>query len=281
MCKAFSCIITRGKKVYWKLAIDSHEDIRDKFKLDTENKKRNTCAIEITPNNNNYVEPDKWDFKFDDDCPDWWKKSHEMACWSAHKEWYKQLRSKLHIKRLKNIIHPFKLPMVKKPTKKHIKLLKELAFVRGSVWGSVWAFVGDSVGDSVRDSVGGSVGDSVGDSMRDSVWGSVWVSMRYSVRDSVWDSVWGSVGASVRDSVWDSVWGYTSSFFNIPKWKYVKHEKGKNPFQSGIDLWERGLVPNFDGNIWRLNGGKKGKVLFEIAKKDLGMCKKCTELKES
>jgi len=241
MCKAFSCIITRGKKVYWKLAIDSHEDIRDKFKLDTENKKRNTCAIEITPNNNNYVEPDKWDFKFDDDCPDWWKKSHEMACWSAHKEWYKQLRSKLHIKRLKNIIHPFKLPMVKKPTKKHIKLLKELAFVRGSVRGSVWGSVRDSVGDSV--------------------WSSV--------RDSVWDSVWSSVRDSLR--------AYIGWNFKIPrsKWKYTSKIKTKEyPFMSLIKLWKEGIVPSFDGEYWRLHSGPKAKIIFKISKKELGYIKK-------
>ena len=198
---------------------------------------------------------------------------------------------------IKPIVHPFKDRNAKRVTKKDIALLVKWDSVRDSVgdsvrysvrdsmwgsvwdsvgvsvWDSMWGSVGDSVWGSVGDSMGGSVGDSVGDSMRDSVWGSVWVSMRYSVGDSVRDFVWYSVRDSVWYSVRGSVWGYTSSFFNIPKWKYVKHEKGKNPFQSGIDLWERGLVPNFDGNIWRLNGGKKGKVLFEIAKKDLGMCK--------
>ena len=106
--------------------------------------------------------------------------------------------------------------------KKDIELLKK--------WASVWA----SVGGSVRDSV------------RDSVWASV--------RDSVWDSVGDSVGASV--------WAYTSSFFNLEKWKYIEHKKGVNPFQSAIDLWERGLVPSFDGKLWRLHG-KGGKILWE------------------
>ena len=138
MCKAFSCVIKRSGKVYWKLGIDSHEDIISKFKLDRENKKRNQCAIEISPKNNNYIEPDEWVFKFDDDCPDWWKLSHEKACWSAHKEWNKQLRKKLYINRLKNLIHPFNdIPMVKKPTKQHIKLLKQWDSVVDSVWSSV------------------------------------------------------------------------------------------------------------------------------------------------
>ena len=138
---------------------------------------------------------------------------------------------------IKEIVNPLELGTAK-VYKKDIELLKK--------WASVWA----SVGASVRASVGGSVWDSV----RDSVWASVGGSVRDSVRDSVW--------ASVRDSVWDSVWAYTSSFFNLEKWKYIEHKKGVNPFQSAIDLWERGLVPSFDGKLWRLHG-KGGKILWE------------------
>lgn len=78
--------------------------------------------------------------------------------------------------------------------------------------------------------------------------------------DSVWDSVW--------NSVWDSVWGYTSSFFDIEEWKYIDHEPGENPFQCCIDLWERGLVPSFDGEIWRLHGDG-GFVIYKINKENL------------
>ena len=89
-------------------------------------------------------------------------------------------------------------------------------------------------------------------------WDSVWDS----VRDSVGDSVGASVGDSVWDSVWASVWAYTSSYFNLKQWKHIDHKKGANPFQSCIDLWERGLVPSYDGKIWRLHG-KGGKILWE------------------
>ena len=81
---------------------------------------------------------------------------------------------------------------------------------------------------------------SVWSSVRSSVWGSV----GSSVRDSVWSSVWGSVGSSIRDSVGDSVYAYILSFFNI-KYPY--------DYSSAIKLWEMGLVPSFDGEVWRLN----------------------------
>ena len=90
---------------------------------------------------------------------------------------------------------------------------------------------------------------------RDLVWNSV--------RDSVGNSVWNSVG----NSVWDSVYGYVSSFFNIDKWKFVEHEKGKNPFQCCIDLWERGIAPSFDGKIWRLHTYKG--IVKEFTVKEL------------
>ena len=74
-----------------------------------------------------------------------------------------------------------------------------------------------------------------------------------SVRNSVWDSVGNSVWDSVWASVWDSVEAYISSFFDI-----------QYPFDFSpcVKLWEKGLVPSFDGTLWRLHGAK-GKVLWE------------------
>ena len=137
-----------------------------------------------------------------------------------------------------------------------IALLKEWTSVRDSIRGPVWAWAGDSVRASIKASVGDSVGASVGDSVR------------ASVRDSVWASVGDSVGASVRDSVeasvWDSVWAYIGSFFNPPQWKYVKHDEGVYPFQPAVDLWDQGLVPSFDGKVWRLHSGGDARIRFEI-----------------
>jgi hypothetical protein len=111
--------------------------------------------------------------------------------------------------------------------------------------------------------------DSVRDSVRDSVMDSVRVSARVLARvwDSVEASVWVSVRASVMDSVWDSALAYISSFFTLQEWKYTDAKNGINPFQSCIDLWEMGIVPSFDGNIWRLH--TKNGIAFEISKENL------------
>jgi hypothetical protein len=92
-------------------------------------------------------------------------------------------------------------------------------------------------------------------------WASAWASVGSSVWSSVRDSVWASV--------WDSVRAYTGSFFRLPVWKYIKHPKGKYPYQPLVALWNKGLVPSFDGTTWRLHGGEKAEILFSIAAKDL------------
>jgi hypothetical protein len=97
--------------------------------------------------------------------------------------------------------------------------------------------------------------------VRVSVVKSLMNSVRNNVGDSVWYSVWDSVGDSVR--------AYVGSFFILPVWKGVKHPHGKYPFAPCVQLWELGLVPSFDGKTWRLHGGEKAKVLFEITAEEL------------
>ena len=126
---------------------------------------------------------------------------------------------------IKPIIHPFKdVKFDGEITDEIMELVREWSKVWDSVSASVWDSVSASVGVSVRGSVGGSVGVSV--------W------------DSVGRSVWDSVGRSVWRSVWDFTYAYVSSFFNI-KYPY--------DYSSAIKLWEMGLVPSFDGDVWRIN----------------------------
>ena len=166
----------------------------------------------------------------------------------AAKKWANKLDFKTVIEPLivKRIVNPLKLPKVSEPTNEQIGWLKEWTSVLASFRDSVW----DSVGASVRDSVW----DSVGASVRASVRASVLASFRDSVGASVWDSVGASVWDSVWDSVRDSVSAYASSFFAID----FKHD-----FSSAVRLLESGLVPSFDGTIWRLHSGENADVVYE------------------
>jgi hypothetical protein len=149
-------------------------------------------------------------------------------------------------------IDPFK---IKPPeiTDEHISLLKNWVPVRDSVREpekhSVWEVVVDLVGPSVSVSVRDLVGD-----------------LAYClVKTSVWDLVRPSVGVSIEASVRGSIWAYISSLFPaITTWKYIAHDEGVNPFQPAIDLWKQGLVPSFDGKMWRLHGGEEAKILYEM-----------------
>ena len=147
MCRAFSCIIGRDKKVTWKFGTDSHESLiqivgyKDNT-LDPE--KIEFARIEISPKNGSYLEPNKWVFKIDMDIiPAWWTLDHKKACDREFEKWKRQLYTILV---QKAITHPFKgISPPDEITEAHIELLRE--------WDSVVDSVGDSVGDSVWDSV--------------------------------------------------------------------------------------------------------------------------------
>ena len=145
---------------------------------------------------------------------------------------------------IKPIINPLKdIKFEGEITDEIIGLVREWSKVRDSVWDSVRNSVEYSVWHSVRRSVWSSVGDSIWNSVSDSIWDSVGDSAEY----SIWDSV--------GDSVWDFIYAYISSFFNID----YPHD-----FSPAIKLWNMGLVPSFDGEIWRLHSYKgivwKGKL---------------------
>ena len=263
MCRAFSCIIDREKNVTWKFGTDSHDRLLKIAGLEDDTIDPyliKFCRVEVAPENNDYLNPDKWVFKIDMDVtPKWWTLAHKKASMKAHEEWKDHLY-KILVR--KAVVHPFKISPPKKITLEQIDLLKEWASVRDSIWDSV----GTSVMYSVWTSVWDSVRDSVGTSVMYSVWTSVWDSVRDSVGTSVGASVRDSVGDSVWDSVRDSVGAYIGTFFLLPRdaCKYTESIKtDEYPFLPLVKLWECGLVPSFDGKKWRLHGGSDAKILWE------------------
>lgn len=142
------------------------------------------------------------------------------------------------------------------PSAEEISLLKRWASVWASVWFSVWFSVRASVRASVCDLVGASVMASVKASVMGSVMNSVWDSVEDSVWYLVWNSVWDSAMALVR--------AYISSFFVLDEWQFNGEIVRENPFQPAIELWEVGLVPSFDGEVWRLHAGKDARIVYKM-----------------
>ena len=138
MCNAFSCLCGRDKTVVWEFGTDSHDDLLKKteWKDNTiDPQKIEFCRVEISPKNENDLQPDRWQFKIDMDItPAWWTLDHKNACMVEFRKWKKQLYAILI---QKPIIHPFCDRTPPEITPEIIELLRQ--------WASVWASVRDSV----------------------------------------------------------------------------------------------------------------------------------------
>ena len=171
MCNAFSCLIHRDGKVYWKAGIDSHSNLVEHFRLKDDKKELDAdfVKVELTPDEG-YLHPEgRWTPKIDQgQTPHWWKDSMLMRADKALEEWKQEVYSKIDLEGARNPVKPWEIEP-RRLGKSRLALLKEWA----SVWDSVWASVGASVWASVGASVWASVGASVGDSVWDSVWDSV------------------------------------------------------------------------------------------------------------
>jgi len=112
--------------------------------------------------------------------------------------------------------------------------------------------------NSVRRYVDHRLIDQVGSPVKDSIYDY----LRLSLFMEIWNSVSKTIGN--KDSMWDSVLnsviGYLESFFNI---------EHSIDIESLNKLWNMGLIPSFDGNIWRLHTGKNGNIVFTIKESDL------------
>lgn len=226
MCKAFSAVVLRNGDVKWKMGLDSHSEIMSYYGIsDNEDDTEyiKHAKVEIAPKNNDYLRPDEWVFRLDESVKPSW--------WRKSYQIFTEDAHKLWLVELekiivrKKIVYPFEITPPQIGTKQS-ELLRQWASVWASVGASVWASVGDSVGASV----------------------------------------WASVRDSVGDSVRASVRAYTGSFFTLPRsdWQYTQNIPGENyPLQPAVDLWEQGLVPSFDGDVWRIHGGKDAKILWE------------------
>ena len=57
MCNAFSCVVTRQKKVVWKFGTDSHDELLKSAKIPDDSRDPKTITfyrVEISPENNQY-----------------------------------------------------------------------------------------------------------------------------------------------------------------------------------------------------------------------------------
>jgi hypothetical protein len=157
MCKAFSCLVTRGK-VYWKAGVDSHEELLiNPFKIKPPTK--------ITEEHLNLLKV--------------WASVRDSVGDSVRASVWASVGAYMWAPVGDSVWAYMWAPVG--------------ASVWDSVEDSVRAYMGAPVGASVGDSVWAYMGAPVGDS----VWASVGASVGAYTGAPVWASVWDSVGDSV------------------------------------------------------------------------------------
>lgn len=135
---------------------------------------------------------------------------------------------------IKPFVNPFELPPVETVTDEQIGWLKEWDSVKVADWEADWALLNASVGTAVRSLV--------------------WVSVRNSAQASIMSLVWPWVWDEGTSNLWDVFWAYSGSFF-----------KTESVLRTApaIKLWEAGLVPTWDGSVWRLHTGPDARIVYE------------------
>jgi len=158
-----------------------------------------------------------------------------------------------------NPVNPLKVPMPS-VSQKHLTWLREWALVERQFR---WSF-DSTIRMSLSDDDSGFAYHAVRFTLGGTLYGEVWIAVLCAFDDATEDNVF----ITVKDSVFDVCSAYTGYLFEpvVEKWKSCPGEdEGLNdyPFQSAVELWKEGLVPSFDGKVWRLHGGYKADILWE------------------
>jgi hypothetical protein len=118
----------------------------------------------------------------------------------------------------------------------------------------------------IENNVCSSICDNVGLSL----WLSVWDNFGHFMEDDIINNIWNSkivtdglFFMNIASSIKLILRAYMASFFIFNDWQNLRHKSGDNPFQCGIDLWDRSLIPSSDGVNWRLHSGPQADVVYE------------------
>jgi len=170
---------------------------------------------------------------------------------------------------LTNLINPFEID--KTNVDKHdIKLLKNWILTTNSVITGLDARFTNDVWDAVFKSIFQPNFDAIQEPLYELIFNNIGMPLSHSICEQIQLSIKKPNIDSIFSSIWDLVAAYIGTMFpNTVEWWCIDYKEGKYPFQAGVDLWKRGLIPSCDGdieddnNIWRLHGGKNADLLWE------------------
>ena len=226
MCKFFSAIITRDKKIVWDRNTNSHEDLLKKAGLEDDKlHDRDFVRIEYTQKTGKFsVKKQDWLYTEDEErtLPTWYVRQStyfKEKCWKVLRKELKALKWDLLVKDITQIK---KYPFFK-PTNKPLKKWK---LFKGKTW------------DAARDTA------------RDAAWDAARDAARDAALDAAWDAAWDAARGAALDAARDVALLIRVKFcmnlgLKIAK-KHIVHVCER------IEVWKRGygLLCDVDGKLY-------------------------------
>ena len=93
MCRPFSCLIDEDCQVYWKMGIDSHEELCAQLGLFRRDNRGELVHVEVVPDlGEPLLTATRWRVEVEEDnLPKWWSDAHTTAAIQAQGVWWKRI----------------------------------------------------------------------------------------------------------------------------------------------------------------------------------------------
>lgn len=288
--KAFACIVSPDKQVYWKegsdsltassSSVDGSVEVQVKPVLDDDQ------ASIILPDGQNpevtryfpYLDDNsQWTLTTNGDpVPSWFDDSVKTNVMAAFTEWQDAVYGSFDRDALLTVF-PSETKEISDYNDDDIKLLKE--------WAIEWHSIKDQ-GLDLTSSITMTGYNNIGNCVWDEIDAYLLAKWRVQHADCpgaiVCSGYWANQGITdeskidhskndvVANSVSDVMEALTGYYFSgsIKEW-YGSDNTTSYPFEAGADLVLKNLVPSTDGENWYLSSGEKGDVVYAISEADL------------
>jgi hypothetical protein len=282
MCRPASFVLTKGHRVWWLKASDSHEDILDAHRLYADGiRGPNIVRVELYPSKGDFSLPlDQWVFKTDqggDWLPDWFDPiAAERETRAELRNWARAKLAGWNVQEAFHPVNPLNLPVKELPAEELARLIREWKAARTS-WTSASANLPTLF--LVKRNIGARLGSTLQDLISASIWNQLEIPVRPAVRKAIlFDEGGGSKGSSsefdpyflssqprvwsvVLRSIEDAVGAYLGGLFPPPPaWP----NPSPPPWRPLLKLWYSGYLPTWDNNVWRLHAGPDAKIMFKL-----------------
>ena len=232
---AFSCVINKEKKAYWKIGLDSHDELDEWFKIDSTQK--NFVRIELMPVLG-FLKPEgKWILIFISQAPSWWNDEYLHIVYCSLEEWKKQI----YTFDLKPIVN-FNFPKYNGDTltEKDLNYFKE--------WTQIYKDASSGVFTKLKTSAGITIPTVINKIL--------WSSFEPIIHNIIWNKN--------TKMVKQQEWAFARSFLLAYMGFLFENDKNDYSFYPAVYLWDKGLLPIKKDNKWLLYDGHTSEIIYTI-----------------